>query len=70
VNGQRPVKKQRRRKRSHVRNNATVLANDDPRIVPNWNESCEVCGARPVVPLTGMCGPCTFGEAETSGGNW
>jgi hypothetical protein len=31
---------------------------------------CEVCGARPVVRATGLCGPCTFGEAETAGGNW
>lgn len=37
---------------------------------PDWSSECEVCGAKPVVPLTGMCGPCTFGEAETSGGNW
>lgn len=32
--------------------------------------NCEVCGASPVVPITGMCGPCTFGEADTAGGNW
>ncbi len=31
---------------------------------------CEVCEGEPVVPETGMCGPCTFGEAETVGGNW
>ena len=37
---------------------------------PDWTQDCEVCGARPVVPQTGMCGPCTFGEAETVGGNW
>lgn len=37
---------------------------------PDWSRTCEVCGARPVVPSTGMCGPCTFGEAETAGGNW
>lgn len=36
----------------------------------DWSRECEVCGGRPVVPLTGMCGPCTFGEAETVGGNW
>jgi hypothetical protein len=38
--------------------------------VPDWSRTCSVCGSRPVVPLTGMCGPCTFGEAETAGGNW
>ena len=42
----------------------------DPRTDPDYNSECEVCGATPVVPVTGMCGPCTFGEAETAGGNW
>jgi hypothetical protein len=37
---------------------------------PDWSRTCKVCEARPVVPSTGMCGPCTFGEAETAGGNW
>jgi len=35
-----------------------------------WTEECEVCGATPVVRATGLCGPCTFGEADTAGGNW
>lgn len=47
-----------------------TLADDDPRIRPDWTKRCEVCGASPIVPLTGLCGPCTFGEADTSGGNW
>jgi CO dehydrogenase/acetyl-CoA synthase alpha subunit len=37
---------------------------------PDWTGKCEVCGASPTVPTTGMCGPCTFGEADTAGGNW
>lgn len=37
---------------------------------PRWDYKCEVCGQSPVHPLTGMCGPCTFGEADTMGGNW
>ena len=37
---------------------------------PDWTEECEVCGSSPTVPITGMCGPCTFGEADTVGGNW
>ena len=37
---------------------------------PDWSRKCENCGATPVVPITGMCGPCTFGEAETANGNW
>jgi hypothetical protein len=31
---------------------------------------CSVCGQSPVVAATGMCGPCTFGEAGTAGGDW
>lgn len=23
-----------------------------------------------VMPVTGMCGPCTFGDSDTEGGNW
>jgi hypothetical protein len=37
---------------------------------PDWGGTCESCGASPIVPETGMCGPCTFGEASTAGGNW
>ena len=36
----------------------------------DWERECEVCSAKPVVNATGMCGPCTFGEAETVDGNW
>ena len=39
-------------------------------IEPDWTGTCENCGESPIVPLTGMCGPCTFGEAETANGNW
>lgn len=39
-------------------------------MVPDWGGKCEVCGQKPIVPSTGMCGPCTFGEAETANGNW
>ena len=37
---------------------------------PDFEGECSVCGASPVHPLSGMCGPCTFGEADTVGGNW
>lgn len=37
---------------------------------PNWSHACENCGERPTMCETGMCGPCTTGEAETHGGNW
>jgi len=42
----------------------------DEQVQPDWTKKCEVCGETPIVPLTGMCGPCTFGEADTAGGNW
>lgn len=37
---------------------------------PDWDGKCENCGESPIVPSTGMCGPCTFGEADTVNGNW
>ena len=42
----------------------------DPEVRPDWGGECEVCGQSPIVPATGMCGPCTFGEADTVAGNW
>jgi hypothetical protein len=36
----------------------------------DWTRKCEICGDVPVVNATGMCGPHTFGEAATIGGNW
>jgi hypothetical protein len=44
---------------------------DDPRFrPPDWTRACVVCGWKPVVPITGMCGPCTFGVEETAAGEW
>ena len=31
---------------------------------------CAVCGESPVVKLTGLCGPCTFGGAEQAAAVW
>jgi hypothetical protein len=42
----------------------------DPETEPDWSGKCEVCGASPIVPATGMCGPCTWGDADTVDGNW
>jgi len=42
----------------------------EPNTESDWSGKCEVCGESPIVPATGMCGPCTFGEADTIGGNW
>jgi hypothetical protein len=44
--------------------------NNCPEFQPDWTQDCDMCGEMPVVPITGMCGPCTFGEADTAGGNW
>jgi hypothetical protein len=46
------------------------LISKDKESEPDWTKACSVCGETPVVPATGMCGPCTFGEADTAGGNW
>ena len=46
------------------------LDEPDPDMEPDWGGECQNCGQTPIVPLTGMCGPCTFGEADTVGGNW
>lgn len=37
---------------------------------PNWQAPCENCGAKPSVPLSGLCGPCHFGAADAKGGGW
>lgn len=42
----------------------------DKHTKPDWKRKCSVCGASPIVPVTGLCGPCTFGEAATANGNW
>ena len=52
-------------KRRTVRRNTFTPETD-----PDWSVSCDVCGSSPVVPVSGMCGPCTFGEADTVAGNW
>lgn len=47
-----------------------VRKEEVPDTAPDWGGTCENCGSSPIVPLTGLCGPCTFGEADTAGGNW
>jgi ribosomal protein L37E len=36
----------------------------------DWETECIVCGEKPTVHPTQLCGPCCFGEAETVGRNW
>ena len=33
------------------------------KVYADYSRTCEVCEQTPVVSATGMCGPCTFGEA-------
>lgn len=61
------VAKPGKRKRAQLRRRRELEA--EP-FKAEWDRKCEVCGASPVVAETGMCGPCTFGEADTAGGNW
>ncbi len=59
------------KKKDSEREGKTVPAMaHEPSMEPDWTGKCQVCGASPIVPETGMCGPCTFGEAETFDGNW
>lgn len=37
---------------------------------PSWIQKCDNCGQSPIVPVTNLCGPCTFGEADTVMGGW
>lgn len=54
----------------HLRMKHGATTGDEDAGEPDYEGECSVCGASPVHPLTGMCGPCTFGEADTVGGNW
>lgn len=60
----------RNRKRAERRRGRPIPERSGPDIEPDWSRCCSNCGAAPIVPVTGMCGPCTFGEAETAGGEW
>lgn len=33
------------------------------KVYADYTRECENCGQSPIVSLTGLCGPCTFGEA-------
>lgn len=59
-----------RKRRQRSQRAPLVPLHKDADMRPDWTEQCMVCGQSPTVPATGMCGPCTFGEADTVGGNW
>lgn len=47
-----------------------IVADAEPDDNKSFGE-CESCGQETVlVSDVGMCGPCTFGEANTLNGNW
>ncbi len=46
------------------------LEAQDKDVEPDWSRKCSTSGQSPILPITGLCGPCTFGEAGTMGGNW
>jgi hypothetical protein len=60
--------KERKEKQDARSRESTVPSPAD--VQPDWSKKCSTCGATPVVPITGLCGPCTFGDASTAGGNW
>lgn len=43
---------------------------EEPAGKPDWSTKCSACDAVPIVPQTGLCGPCSFGDESTAGGNW
>ncbi len=65
-----PTSKRRGRKAKKAHDLKRKWPGHDSETAPDWSGKCEVCGESPIVPVTGMCGPCTFGEANTAGGNW
>ena len=36
----------------------------------DWDTPCIVCGQKPTMHPTELCGPCCTGESETINGNW
>lgn len=58
------------RERKHVQRRKRKHEERGSDIEPDYEGQCESCGASPILPVSGLCGPCTFGEAETVEGNW
>ena len=60
----------KRQRRAEKNLEQMKLGGREPDTEPDWEGRCSNCGQSPIIPATGMCGPCTFGEAETANGNW
>lgn len=54
---------------SKKRPNMSTLPSEKD-VKPDYARKCSNCGSSPIVPLTGMCGPCTFGDSDTADGDW
>jgi len=37
---------------------------------PDWSGICDNCEQTPIVPESGLCGPCHFGTARALQGDW
>lgn len=57
-------KKVEKEKEQHRRKRGEHLMREDPK-PEDQSTPCKECGAVPIVPETGLCGPCTFGEIDT-----
>ncbi len=53
-----------------VSNNAKNKTWKDDPFAKDWTRGCQNCDQKPVVNMTGLCGPCTWGESDTINGNW
>lgn len=60
----------RKMKPVNAKQEPKVYTSDDPECKPDWEGRCLVCGASPIMPITGMCGPCSTGDSTTAGGEW
>lgn len=70
ANGTAELESVREYRQKRAEKAASEAAPSDSREEPDWGGQCEACGQSPIVPSSGMCGPCTFGDASTIGGNW
>jgi hypothetical protein len=64
------AKRSRNRRRRDARDKAANNGGALPSVTPNYRVRCMVCGAVPTMGEMRMCGPCTFGDSSTAGGNW
>ena len=37
---------------------------------PDWTQTCDNCGQKPTVPISGLCGCCHLGTADAVNRGW